>query len=122
MIRRVLLSCALVLGSFGGLAAASAPSAHAWLWSGSAQLSGTSVCAGRGTTWVWVQAPNGESGWATSGTGRYYKNFNSVPAGGMNVTINYGNSTFRCTDTVFVRRPLTGTGLTVNLYKLVPNG
>ncbi len=117
---RLLFAGALAVGASG---LATAAPAHAWLWSGSAQLQGTSWCGvGNPTTWVWVSAPNGESGWATSGTGRYYKSFSRVPSGGMTVTINYGNSTFKCHDSVYVRRPLTGTGLTVNLSKIIPNG
>jgi hypothetical protein len=96
--------------------------APTWLWSGSVTLQGTSHCGLPPTTWVWVQAPNGESGWATNGAGRYLKNFRSVPSGGMTVVIRYGESSFSCHDSVFVRRPLDGTGLTVNLVKVVPNG
>jgi hypothetical protein len=122
MFKRLLATTALAAASFGGFAMASAAPAHAWLWSGSVQLQGTSHCGVPATTWVWMQAPNGESGWATSGAGRYYKTFSKVPAGGMTVRISYGESGFSCHDNVFVRRPLAGTGLTVNLVKIVPNG
>lgn len=39
----------------------------------------------------------------------------------MTVRVNYGNSTFRCTDTFGLNRPTTGTGATRNVYRLVPN-
>lgn len=115
-----LISAAAV--SVGGLAILTPATAGAWAWDPNVTLQGTSVCAGRGTTWVWVSASNGERGWATNGTGRYSFRFARVGTGGTTVTVNYGNSTFRCTDTFGLNRPAVGTTATRNVYKLVPNG
>lgn len=95
--------------------------AGATAWNPTVTLQGTSVCAGRGTTWVWVQASNGERGWATNGTGRYRFTFRRVPTSGMTVTVNYGNSTFSCRDAFGLNRPTVGTSATRNVYKLWPN-
>ncbi len=99
-----------------------ASTASAWVWSGHVNLQGSSICGSNATTWVWVSAPNGESGWATNGRAHYLKVFNRVPANGMWVRINYGNATFKCHDSVFVRRAKVGSTNTVNLFKLIPNG
>src|SRR5689334_15884347 len=76
--------------------------AKAWLWSGDVTLQGNSHCGLPATTWVWVQSPNGESGWATNGSGRYSFNFHRVPSGGMTVRINYGEPGVSCHDYVYV--------------------
>lgn len=122
MIKRAIAAGAVAVASVAGTAALAAPPAQAWPWSGNVVLQGGSSCASSPTTWVWVSAPNGESGWATNGRGRYSKTFQRVPAGGMRVRINYGNATFRCHDDVFVRRANVGNSLTVNLVKIIPNG
>ncbi len=106
----------------GGISVHQATPADAWPTSGTVTLQGTSICAGRGTTWVWVSANNGESGWATNGTGRYSFKFSRIGSGGNTVTVNYGNSTFKCTDTFGVQRPAVGSSATRNLYRLIPNG
>lgn len=122
MIKR-LAGLALTASTMGGLAATDAAPASAWAWSGSVTLQGSSMCGALNpTTWVWVSASNGESGWATAGSGRYSFNFKRVPTSGMTVRVNYGNSTFKCTDSFGVNRPAVGTSATRNLYKLVPNG
>ena len=108
--------------AFTALAVAAPSQAHAWAWSPSVTLQGSSICAGRGTTWVWVEASNGERGWATYGTGNYRFNFTRVPTSGITVRVNYGNSTFKCTDSFGVQRPAVGTTATRNVYKLIPNG
>jgi hypothetical protein len=99
-----------------------ASASRTWLWSGSATLQGVSHCGVPATTWVWIRSPNGESGWATNGAGRYSFNFHNVPSGGMTVLITYGEPGASCHDYVFVRRPLAGTSLTVNLVQIIPNG
>jgi len=96
--------------------------AGAWAWNPNVTLQGTSHCGSSPTTWVWVQASNGERGWATNGRGRYRFSFKRVPFGGTTVKVNYGNGTFRCTDSFGLKRPATGTSATRNVFKLVPNG
>jgi hypothetical protein len=116
---RIGLAVLLLVSTAGAMAA---PSAGAWSWDPKVTLQGTSTCAGRGSTWVWVEGSNGERGWATNGTGRYRFNFTRVPAGGITVRVNYGNSTFKCTASFGLKRPATGTTATRNVYSLLPNG
>ena len=124
MVARRRTSVALVVAVAVVLAVAAAvvSPAKAWLWSGDVVLQGTSHCGVPAATWVWVQSPNGESGWATNGAGRYYFHFHRVPGGGMTVRINYGEAGFTCHDSVYVRRPVAGSSLTVNLVHVIPNG
>ncbi len=96
--------------------------ANATAWNPRVTLQGTSSCSIRGTSWVWVEASNGERGWATNGTGRYRFTFTRVPTSGMTVTIKYGNSIASCHDRIGLNRPTVGTSATVNVYKVIPNG
>lgn len=96
--------------------------ADAWVWSSTVTLQGSSSCGLASSTWVWVEAPNGERGWATRGVGGYRFTFNRVPAGGMNVRVAYGSRLGNCTDYVYLRRPTVGSSNTVNVYKIIPNG
>ena len=116
---RAILASVTLIGTFAFIAPTHA---GAWAWSPSVTLQGSSICAASATTWVWVEASNGEHGWATAGSGRYRFDFKHVPTSGVTVRANYGNSTFRCTDSFGLKRPAWGTSATRNLYKLVPNG
>lgn len=74
--------------------------------------------AGSGkSTWVWVEAANGERGWATAGRGYYRFTFHKVPLGvSMKVTVKYGSALKNdCRATFGLSRPATGTTATVNV-------
>ena len=117
-----LAGLALAAATLTGFAAADATPASAWAWNPSVTLQGSSICAASATTWVWVSASNGEAGWATAGRGHYSFTFKSVPTKGMTVRVNYGNSTFKCTDSFGLNRPTIGTSATRDVYHLLPNG
>ena len=117
MFRRTMAVIAASIALAGGLALAPTP-AGAWAWSPNVTLQGTSVCRSVKTGWVWVQASNGESGWATNGTGNYRFNFTRVPTSGMSVTVNFGNGNNRCSTSFGVNRPTTGTSATRNVIQL----
>ena len=113
-----LLGVAVLLG----IGAAGSPTpADATAWNPTVTLQGRAICASSGATWVWVEASNGERGWATNGAGNYRFTFSRVPTSGMTVRVNYGNSTFRCTDSFGVNRPTFGTSATRNVIRVLPN-
>jgi hypothetical protein len=67
-------------------------SASAWPWEPAVTLNGKVGCNYATTntvTWAWVEASNGERGWATlSGSGMtrpYYFNFSAALAGGISI-------------------------------------
>lgn len=116
--RRVLAAVFALAIAVAGASSLTAPQdANAWATSGTVTLKGSSYCMSR-TTWVWVESSNGERGWATKGSGNYQFNFKKVPAKGMNVRVNFGNSTFKCTTTFGVKRPAVGTTATRNVIQL----
>ncbi len=92
--------------------------AGAWAWSPTVTLQGTADCKLAKATWVWVEASNGERGWATNGTGRYSFTFRNVPTSGMRVTVNFGSNGRNCSTSFGVNRPSTGTSATRNVYQL----
>jgi hypothetical protein len=119
LLRRALATAAFVGVAIPGVLATSA---SASAWEPHVRLQGTSICASSATTWVWVEASNGERGWATNGRGRYSFDFWNVPRGkSISVKVNYGNGTFACTDTVGVSRPTFGATATRDLFKLTFN-
>ncbi len=120
--RRRLLGPLLGMALLAGVGVSAVPgSAGATAWNPTVTLQGRAICASSGATWVWVEASNGERGWATNGRGNYRFTFRRVPTSGMRVTVNYGNGTFRCTDTFGVNRPTFGTSATRNVIRVNPN-
>lgn len=119
--RRIILSLVTTALLTGTFAAVAPSSAGAWAWDPTVTLQGQAICASSGATWVWVEASNGERGWATNGRGNYRFTFRHVPTRGMTVRVNYGNGTFSCTDSFGVNRPTTGTTATRHVNRIVPN-
>ena len=114
-IRRCALVLVLGILAFGFLAPARA---EAWYWDSQVTLQGSAVCRSRPATYVWVEASNGEKGWATNGNGNYRFTFTRVPTGTMDVKVNYGNTGNHCTRTIKLGRPRVGTTATVNIVQL----
>jgi hypothetical protein len=118
---RSVLTAVLVAGLLGF----STPvhTAGATAWNPRVTLQGKAFCGGQGmigagkSTWVWVEASNGEHGWATSGTGAYKFAFKNVPLGtGMTVTVKYGSRLKNdCVAKFGLKRPSLGTSATVNV-------
>ena len=92
--------------------------AGATAWNPTVTLQGSAICKSSRATWVWVEASNGERGWATNGSGAYRFTFRRVPTSGMTVRVNYGNSTFSCTTKFGVNRPAVGTTATRNVIQI----
>src|SRR6202012_2869059 len=73
--------------------------ANAWAWSSTVQLKGKIGCTyatSNTVKWAWVAAGDGESGWATLGSGGmtrpYSFTFHRAP-GSMSVKVNWGCAT-----------------------------
>lgn len=85
------VGAAIVAASLGmGTLAAGviqAGSADAWAWSGGVTLAGKATCGGWSWSpkakWIWVEADNGERGWATldQNTGNYSFRFSNIGGG-----------------------------------------
>lgn len=96
--------------------------ANAWTWSPTVQLNGKIGCnyaTSNTVKWAWVAASDGESGWASLGSGGmtrpYSFTFHRAP-GSMSVTVNWGCSIDGNHSTSFaVYRPNVGTTATRNI-------
>ncbi|MCX4692737.1 hypothetical protein [Streptomyces sp. NBC_01408] len=125
MNRRLRMSTFLSAGVLAATALVplTAVPAQAWPNSGSVLLNGRIGCnysTSNTVKWAWVSASNGESGWASLGSGgmtRSYKfQFNRVPTSTMTVTVKWGCATDGEHSTRFgVNRPATGTTATRNI-------
>jgi hypothetical protein len=99
---------------------ATAGPAQAWPWSPSVTLNGRIGCTyatSNTVGWAWVSASDGESGWASLGSGgmtrSYSFAFSRVPTSTMSVTVKWGCTTDGQHSTTFgVNRPSTGTTAT----------
>lgn len=109
----VLVIAASTLGFIG-----SAPSASAWAWDPSVTLQGRAIACSSNATWVWVQASNGEAGWATQSGGNYRFNFRRVPTSGMSVTVRFGNNLCSRSTSFGLNRPAIGTTATRNVITI----
>lgn len=104
------------------ISAAKSTPASAWAWSPTVQLKGKIGCnyaTSNSVKWVWVAAGDGESGWASLGTGSmtrsYSFTFHRAP-GSMRVTVNWGCAIDGNHSTSFtVLRPKVGTIATRNV-------
>jgi hypothetical protein len=67
---------------------------------------------------VWVEASNGERGWATRAGGNYSFRFNRVPTSGMSVRVDFGNEGCSRSATFGVNRPTFGTSATRNVITI----
>ena len=102
--------------------------ASAWAWDPNVTLNGKVGCNYATTntvTWAWIEASNGERGWANLGSGGmtrpYYFDFHNVPSSGMTVTFKWGCSTFGEYSTSFgLNRPSTGKTVTRNICHWSP--
>ncbi|WP_140158073.1 hypothetical protein [Micromonospora sp. NBS 11-29] len=116
------LVATVLAAALGGVAVAPQPAA-AWPWEPAVTLNGKVGCNYATTntvTWAWVEATNGEHGWATlSGSGMtrpYYFDFYNVGTGGTTVTFKWGCSTDGEHSTTFgLNRPSTGKTATRNI-------
>lgn len=119
--RALLLVAALLATTFGGSAAVTAANqqeADAWAWSSQVNLKGRAIACSRGATWVWVEASNGERGWATQPGGNYHFRFRHVPSRGMAVTVKFGNSSCSRQAKIHLKRPSVGETMTVNVVTI----
>jgi hypothetical protein len=121
-----LLGCAAVAGGLSMIPlAVGAHPAGATLWSGSVTLNGAIQCPAYGgpfdtVKWVWVSGSNGDSGWASHGSGErvaYSFAMNHVPSGGAeNVTVEVGCAATGQHNASFgVNRPVVGSYATRNI-------
>jgi len=105
-----------VLATLGTLAPASQAGATAW--NPNVTLKGRAIACSSSATWVWVEASNGERGWATQPGGNYNFNFKRVPTSGMTVTVKFGNSVCSRSATFGLNRPTVGTTATRNVVTI----
>ena len=92
--------------------------AGAWAWDPTVALSGRAIACSRPATWVWVEASNGERGWATQPGGNYSFRFTRVPTSGMTVRVNFGNGACNRSTSFGVNRPSTGISSTRNVITI----
>jgi hypothetical protein len=82
-------------------------------------LKGRALCGGKPATWVWVEASNGEHGWATQPGGNYEFRFHHVPTSTLQVTVKLGITGWECKPAKFgVNRPAIGTSATRHVNQL----
>jgi hypothetical protein len=94
--------------------------AHAWPWDGTVKLSGKIGCnyaTSNTVQWAWVAGSDGESGWASLGSGGvtrpYSFTFHRASAGTTTVKINWGCAVDGSHSTSFgLNRPAVGEGVT----------
>lgn len=123
--QRISLKPAIVAIAMLGVIGLSPNSAGAWAWSSTVTISGRVTCNAVGpVAGVWVEATNGERGWAALGKGPYNSDTNGVPftytlkkvpGGGTTVQLNIGcgwrNGQWQqsYSRSVGVKRPAVGT-------------
>ena len=118
----LMLVVALLVATLAGFAA-TPQKADAYAWDSHVRLQGRIGCtyaASNTVKWAWVSASNGESGWASLGSGGmtrgYSFQFNRVPTSTMSVTVTWGCSIDGQHRTSFgVNRPTAGTAATRNI-------
>lgn len=117
LVKTLLVATFAVLVSLGSMVPARQASATAW--NPKVSLQGRALVCNSKATWVWVEASNGERGWATQPGGNYRFDFKRVPTGGMTVTVKLGNSACDRSSTFGLNRPTFGTSATRNVNVLL---
>lgn len=123
---RYVAAAALAATAAFGVGAVNPSQASASPWDPHVALTGRVSCPAFGgprqkVDWVWMQADNGESGFASLGSGsltrQYRKDFYRVPYGrSTKVTVRFGCSVIGGgTRTVYVSRPRIGSYTTINI-------
>jgi hypothetical protein len=123
MFRRIIMQSAIALGLAAGPMAAFTIPAHAWAWDSTVTLGGKAECnysTSNTVRWAWVSGSDGESGWASLGSGGmdrpYSFTFHHVPSNGMTITVNWGCAIDGSHSTSFgLKRPTVGEGATRNV-------
>jgi len=105
-------ACALVASAIGLSLAGAAQPAGAWAWDPNVMLQGRAIVCSRAATWVWVEASNGERGWATRPGGNYSFQFRRIPPSGVTVRVNFGHSSCSRSTSFGLKRPAVGTSAT----------
>jgi len=120
--KAALAAAAVSTAALVPLATTAAP-AGAWAWSGTVVMSGSAKCGqmpwNPHASWMWVQAGDGEQGWASvnSGNGQWFSQLNRVPVQGTSVTFTWGcPNGARKSTTKWVSRPSWGYGAGFGLF------
>jgi hypothetical protein len=119
---RVVLIVVALLGAVVSSVSRTTP-AHAWAWDPTVKLSGKIGCnyaTSNQVKWAWVSSSDGESGWASLGSGSmtrpYSFTFHKAPTSTMTVKANWGCSLDGTHSKSFgVNRPSVGEGATRDL-------
>jgi hypothetical protein len=104
------LACALLAFLTASVVVIDQRPANAWAWDPQVYVTGNVSSQGCPTTWMWYQADNGESGWASrfNAYTNYGFTLNRVSTSGTLVTLRFGSSW--CSRAVYfvVTRPSYG--------------
>ena len=120
--RRVLSKLLILLMIFGSLQAANSTPASAWPNDSNVTIQGSGNCNwryGAKMTYAYLEASNGQKGYAYVGNGKYSFRLTNVPKGSgvtVKITWNCGLGRTNNVDRFGVARPAFGTTQTRNLY------